>query len=71
VGTHHAGGRPFNIRPTGPSDIRRIEGGILNHGVDMTLDTNPYEVGLDRLVDIDKEAEFLGREALRRCARKA
>lgn len=59
-------GRPFNIRPTGPSDIRRIEGGILNHGVDMTLDTNPYEVGLDRLVDLDKEAEFLGREALRR-----
>lgn len=62
-------GRPFNIRPTGPSDIRRIEGGILNHGVDMTLDTNPYEVGLERLVDLDKEADFLGREALRRvCA---
>jgi aminomethyltransferase len=59
-------GRPFNIRPTGPSDIRRIEGGILNHGVDMTLDTNPYELGLDRLVDIDKDAAFLGREALRR-----
>ena len=59
-------GRPFNIRPTGPSDIRRIEGGILNHGTDITLDTNPYEVGLDRLVDLDKDAEFLGREALRR-----
>ena len=59
-------GRPFNIRPTGPSDIRRIEGGILNHGVDMTLDTNPYEVGLDRLVDLDKDAAFLGREALLR-----
>ena len=59
-------GRPFNIRPTGPSDIRRIEGGILNHGTDMTLDNNPYEVGLERLVDLDKDAEFLGREALRR-----
>lgn len=59
-------GRPFNIRPTGPSDIRRIEGGIFNHGVDMTLENNPYEVGLDRLVDLDKEADFLGREALRR-----
>ncbi|MGD0362798.1 MAG: glycine cleavage T C-terminal barrel domain-containing protein [Bryobacteraceae bacterium] len=61
----HAG-RPFNIRPTGPSDIRRIEGGILNHGVDMTLETNPYEVSLDRLVDLDKEAPFVGREALQR-----
>jgi glycine cleavage system aminomethyltransferase T len=59
-------GRPYNIKPTGPSDIRRIEGGILNHGVDMTLENNPYEVGLERLVDLDKEAEFLGREALRR-----
>jgi glycine cleavage system aminomethyltransferase T len=59
-------GRPFNIRPTGPSDIRRIEGGILNHGTDLTVETNPYEVGLDRLVDLDKEAEFLGRDALRR-----
>jgi len=59
-------GRPFNIRATGPSDIRRIEGGILNHGTDMTLDNNPYEVGLERLVDLDKDAAFLGREALRR-----
>jgi aminomethyltransferase len=59
-------GRPFNIRPTGPSDIRRIEGGILNYGVDITPDTNPYEVGLERLVDLDKEANFLGRDALRR-----
>jgi len=59
-------GRPFHIRPTGPSDIRRIEGGILNYGVDMTLENNPYEVGLDRLVDLDKESDFLGREALRR-----
>ena len=59
-------GRPYNIRPTGPSDIRRIEGGILNYGVDMRLENNPYEVGLDRLVDLDKEADFLGREALKR-----
>lgn len=59
-------GRPHSIRPAGPSDIRRIEAGILNWGADMTLDTNPYEVGLDRLVDLDKREPFLGREALRR-----
>lgn len=59
-------GRPHQIRPTGPSDIRRIEAGILNYGADMTLDTNPYEVGLDRLVELDKEEDFLGRDALRR-----
>ena len=59
-------GKQYNIAPTGPSDIRRIEAGILNYGVDMSLDTNPYEVGLDRLVDLDKPEPFIGKEALRR-----
>lgn len=58
-------GRPFGLVPTGPSDIRRIEAGILNYGIDMTLDTNPYEVGLERLVELDKKAPFIGRDALR------
>jgi aminomethyltransferase len=59
-------GKPYDLRPTGPSDIRRIEAGILNWGADITLDTNPYEVGLERLVDEQKEARFIGQEALRR-----
>ena len=59
-------GRPYQIRPTGPSDIRRVEAGILNWGADMTYQNNPYEVGLGRLVDLDSGAEFLAREALRR-----
>jgi len=61
-----AAGKPHNIQPTGPSDIRRIEAGILNYGTDMRLENNPYEVGLARLVDLDKQADFLGRDALRR-----
>lgn len=61
-----AAGKPHNIRPTGPSDIRRIEAGILNYGIDMTLEHNPYEVGLGWLVDEDKEADYVGKEALRR-----
>jgi aminomethyltransferase len=59
-------GRPHGIRPTGPSDIRRIEAGILNWGADMTLENNVYEVGLDYLVDEGKSADYIGREALRR-----
>lgn len=59
-------GRPYNIAPTGPSDIRRIEAGILNHGADMTLADNPYEVGLGWLVDLDKGVDFIGKETLRR-----
>jgi aminomethyltransferase len=57
-------GKPYNIAPTGPSDIRRIEAGILNYGIDITLDDNPYEVGLDWLVDLEQEADFVGKDAL-------
>ena len=57
-------GRPFRIRPTGPSDIRRIEAGILNWGADMTLANNVYEVGLGYLVDEGKSASYIGRDAL-------
>lgn len=59
-------GQRYNISPTGPSDIRRIEAGILNYGIDMTLATNPYEVSLERLVDLEKPEAFIGREALKR-----
>jgi aminomethyltransferase len=59
-------GKRYDIAPTGPSDIRRIEAGILNYGVDMTIDTNPYQVGLERLVDLEKPEPFIGREALKR-----
>ena len=61
-----AAGKPHNIKPTGPSDIRRIEAGILNWGTDMRLENNVYEVGLDYLVDEGKSADYLGRAALKR-----
>jgi glycine cleavage system aminomethyltransferase T len=59
-------GRPFQIRPTGPVDIRRVEGGILNWGADMTIEHNPFEVGLERLCSLDGAFEFAGKAALRR-----
>ena len=65
-----AAGEPYNISATGPSDIRRIEAGILNYGIDVTLDTNPYEAGLGWLVDLEQEADFVGKEALRRIKAK-
>lgn len=57
-------GVPHGIAPTGPSDIRRIEAGILNYGIDITLDTNPYEVGLGWMVNLKQKADFIGRTAL-------
>ena len=46
-------GQEFGIKPTGPSDIRRIEGAIFNWGADMTYENNAYEMGLERLVDLE------------------
>ncbi|HZM73836.1 MAG TPA: glycine cleavage T C-terminal barrel domain-containing protein [Candidatus Polarisedimenticolia bacterium] len=48
-------GAPFKVKPTGPSDIRRIEGAIFNWGADMTYENNPFEMGLDRLISFDLE----------------
>ncbi len=57
-------GRKYDIRPIAPSEIRRIEAGILNYGSDMTLENNPYEVDLGWLVNLDKKADFIGKRAL-------
>ncbi|GAA5156554.1 glycine cleavage T C-terminal barrel domain-containing protein [Pseudonocardia eucalypti] len=59
-------GQPHGLRPIGPSHIRRIEGGMLAYGCDITLDTNPLEVGYDYrwMVDLEQEADFIGKQAL-------
>ena len=61
-----AAGRPHGLQVIGPCHIRRIEGGILAHGCDITFETNPYEVGMgyDWMVSLDQEADFIGKEAL-------
>ena len=56
-------GREFGIKPTGPSDIRRIEGAIFNWGADMTYQNNPLELGLERLVDVGRREHLHGRAA--------
>jgi glycine cleavage system aminomethyltransferase T len=50
-------GHEFGIKPTGPSDIRRIEGAIFNWGADMTYENNAFEMGMERLVDLDSLAD--------------
>jgi glycine cleavage system aminomethyltransferase T len=63
-------GEPYGLSPIGPCHIRRIEGGILAHGCDMTIDENPYEVGYGYkwMVELEQEQDFIGRDALRRVA---
>ena len=58
-------GKPFDIAPAAPSTIERIESGLLSWGNDVTLDDNPFEVGLGHYCDLDQEADFVGKAALR------
>ena len=59
-------GMAFGLKPGHTSSIRRIEGGMLSYHADADIETNPYELGLDRLVNLDIEADFIGKAALRR-----
>ena len=58
-------GQPFDLRPGHTSTIRRIEGGMLSYHADMDITTNPFELGLDRFVNLDMDADFVGKDALR------
>ncbi|MEC8728498.1 MAG: glycine cleavage T C-terminal barrel domain-containing protein [Pseudomonadota bacterium] len=60
-----AAGQPFGLKPGHTSSIRRIEGGMLSYHADMDIKTNPYELGLDRLVACDAPHDFIGKAALR------
>ena len=59
-------GAPMGLKPGHTSSIRRIEAAMLSYHADMTLENNPFELGLDRLVDLDMEADFVSKEALKR-----
>lgn len=60
-----AAGKPFGMEIFGldAMNIRRIEAGILNAGSDFNHTTTPYDVGLGRFVDENKD-DFIGKTAL-------
>src|SRR5512143_2191438 len=73
-------GQPWDITPTGmlALDVARIEAGLILLDVDYTSSKkalipsqkySPYELGLGRLVNLDK-APFIGQAALRREAKE-
>ena len=59
-------GKDFGIKPGHTSSIRRIEGGMLSYHADADINTNPFELGFDRLVSLDNDIEFIGKAALKK-----
>ncbi len=47
----------------GARDVLRLEAGLPLHGNDIDAGTNPYEAGLGRFVDLDRD-EYVARESL-------
>ena len=57
-------GKEFNLQPGHTSSIRRIEGGMLSYHADADIHTNPFELGLDRLIELENDNHFIGKDAL-------
>jgi glycine cleavage system aminomethyltransferase T len=62
-------GAEFGIQPACPSTIRSLEGAMLSYCSDITRADNPWTLGLERLVDLDKPEDFIGKAALTDIAR--
>ena len=61
-----AAGKEYDLQPGHTSSIRRIEGGMLSYHADADINTNPFELGLDRLVNLESEINFVGKDALKK-----
>ena len=59
-------GKTHGLEPGHTSSIRRIEGGMLSYHADADINTNPFELGLDRLVNLDADINFVGKNALKK-----
>ena len=59
-------GKEHGLKPGHTSSIRRIEGGMLSYHADADIHTNPFELGFDRLVNLESEVNFIGKKALKK-----
>ena len=57
-------GNEYGLQPGHTSSIRRIEGGMLSYHADADIHTNPFEMGLERLVSLNSDINFIGKKAL-------
>lgn len=59
-----AKGAKYNLKPGCPNLIERIESGLLSYGNDMNREDTPLEIGLEKFINLDGDAEFIGKDAL-------
>ena len=59
-------GKPWDIGPGNPNLCERIESGLLSWGGDTDKGTNPFEVRMEKYVDLDVPDDVVGIKALKR-----
>jgi aminomethyltransferase len=61
-------GRQHGLQPAGlgARDTLRLEAGMPLYGNELDRETTPFEAGLGRVVKLEKDTDFVGREALAR-----
>jgi len=60
-------GKKYGIKPGVPNQIRRIEGGMLSYGADITPEHNFLELPLPKhMLDVEKLPGFIGQESCKR-----
>jgi len=59
-----AAGAQYGLKPGHTSTIRRVEGAMLSYHADADINTNPFELGLGRLINLNTENDFIGKKAL-------
>lgn len=64
-----AAGAEWGIEPACPSLARSMEGGLLSYCSDITLNDDPFTIGMARLLDIDKPHDYIGKAALQAIAK--
>jgi glycine cleavage system aminomethyltransferase T len=63
-------GTPYGIVPGAPSDVERVESGLLSYGSDARSGTNPFEAGLGTLVHLGRDDDFVGKVALQKISKE-
>ena len=58
-------GKPYGIGPGTPNYVERLESGLISYGADTDDTSNPLELGMERLVDLDQSQDFIGKAALK------
>ncbi len=63
-----AAGEPYGIGPGTPNAIERVESALISYGTETDDDTNPLELGLGKYVHPNIDADFIGKQALKKIA---